>query len=557
MKKMGINEKDIVSDYVNGMDIYSLCSKYHIGKIKIKKILSENNIELRKRGGQVINKPYIVKDYKTEKYPNEEGYHYIAKYKTSDYTTNDFMNNGGHITSYIKEKEKIDIPSLYDRREYYKLTGNYWWEQYFDIVKIKNDDVKKCPYCDWETTDLENRSGAFTSHLKEKHNMDIITYIKNYPEDKYLFNYANKTLLLQQSENKDKFVTCHICGKKLKRIDNRHLSKHNTTLSEYKIKYGYKQTVATDTSKKLSAIALSTNEKHIITKDDFVGKAEKEIRKFLIKNNIKFKTNDRKTLHGQELDILIPSYKLAIEYNGLYWHTEKYGKDKNYHLNKLKKCNEMGISLIQIFEDEYENNKKIVFSKLRHLLHKEDAVCKIGARKCNIQELNFQEASSFLNENHIQGYSVATVYLGAIYKETLVGVMSFLKMNEDEWVLERFATLNGYICQGLGGKLFSYFKKHYTFKIIKSFADRRWTLNGYENFYTKLGFNLKEILPPQYRYYNAKVDKLKRFHKFGFRKQIIHKKYGFPLTMTELEMTRELGYDKIWDCGLFKYVYEA
>ena len=114
--------------------------------------------------------------------------------------------------------------------------------------------------------------------------------------------------------------------------------------------------------------------------------------------------------------------------------------------------------------------------------------------------------------------------------------------------------MNGF---GLDGKLFSYFKKHYTFKIIKSFADRRWTLNGYENFYTKLGFNLKEILPPQYRYYNAKVDKLKRFHKFGFRKQIIHKKYGFPLTMTELEMTRELGYDKIWDCGLFKYVYEA
>ena len=108
MKKMGINEKDIVSDYVNGMDIYSLCSKYHIGKIKLKKILSENNIELRKRGGQTINKPYIVKDYKIEKYPNENGYHYIAKYKTSDYTTNDFMNNGGHLTSYIKEKEKME-----------------------------------------------------------------------------------------------------------------------------------------------------------------------------------------------------------------------------------------------------------------------------------------------------------------------------------------------------------------------------------------------------------------------------------------------------------------
>ena len=25
--------------------------------------------------------------------------------------------------------------------------------------------------------------------------------------------------------------------------------------------------------------------------------------------------------------------------------------------------------------------------------------------------------------------------------------------------------------------------------------------------------------------------------------------------MTENEMTKSLGYDKIWDCGLFKYVW--
>jgi hypothetical protein len=38
-------------------------------------------------------------------------------------------------------------------------------------------------------------------------------------------------------------------------------------------------------------------------------------------------------------------------------------------------------------------------------------------------------------------------------------------------------------------------------------------------------------------------------------KSILNKKYGFPMTMTELEMTKELGYDRIWDCGLFKYVW--
>lgn len=37
------------------------------------------------------------------------------------------------------------------------------------------------------------------------------------------------------------------------------------------------------------------------------------------------------------------------------------------------------------------------------------------------------------------------------------------------------------------------------------------------------------------------------------RKQ--YEKYGFPITMTETEMAKELGYDRIWDCGLIKYVY--
>lgn len=38
-------------------------------------------------------------------------------------------------------------------------------------------------------------------------------------------------------------------------------------------------------------------------------------------------------------------------------------------------------------------------------------------------------------------------------------------------------------------------------------------------------------------------------------KQALHKTYGFPMTMTEKEMTKELGYGRIWDCGLFKYVF--
>ena len=90
---------------------------------------------------------------------------------------------------------------------------------------------------------------------------------------------------------------------------------------------------------------------------------------------------------------------------------------------------------------------------------------------------------------------------------------------------------------------------------VISFADRRWTVNINNNLYTKLGFTIDRINPPDYRYYNERVDRFKRVHKMYFNKQKLHKKYNFPLTMTESEMTRELGYDRIWDCGLIKYVW--
>ena len=51
-------------------------------------------------------------------------------------------------------------------------------------------------------------------------------------------------------------------------------------------------------------------------------------------------------------------------------------------------------------------------------------------------------------------------------------------------------------------------------------------------------------------------NKYKRIHKMKLNKKSLSKKYGFPLSMTETEMAKELGYDRIWDCGLIKYVWK-
>ena len=288
--------------------------------------------------------------------------------------------------------------------------------------------------------------------------------------------------------------------------------------------------------------------------------AEDEIFEYLQKvlGRKKVVMHDKSVLEGKELDIYIPSLKMAIEYNGLKWHSEEFGKDRQYHLNKTKKCKSKGISLIQIFEDEYFLRRDIVYSKIAHLVGLQQDLPRIMARKCEIREISAVEASDFLESNHIQGFVDSTVHLGAYYCGELVAVMSFKrerKGSDDKWELTRFASDNKKVCQGIGGKLFKHFIREYNPLEIKSFADRRWTINEESNIYIKLGFKFEGYLAPEYRYYNAKVDRYHRFHKFGFRKQILAKKYGFPMTMTETEMTEALGYKKIWDCGLIKYVW--
>ena len=284
------------------------------------------------------------------------------------------------------------------------------------------------------------------------------------------------------------------------------------------------------------------------------GKPEDEIISLFSK--IEHQQHNREILNGMEIDIFIPPLKLGIEYNGLRWHSEEFGKDHRYHLDKLNKCNEQGIKLIQIFEDEWINHRDICESKLKQICGL-NTNPKIYGRKCEIREITNKDiAYKFLDKNHIQGRTSFTIALGAYHQEELVGVMTFKNEKEGYWDLNRFATDINYQCVGIGGKLFKYFTRNYDFQEIKSFADRRWTTGPTNNLYTKLGFEFDSYVPPTYWYYNSKINPYTRFHKFGFRKQHLHKQYGLPLTMTEREMTTTLGYVRIWDCGLVKYIYK-
>lgn len=90
---------------------------------------------------------------------------------------------------------------------------------------------------------------------------------------------------------------------------------------------------------------------------------------------VKFICNDamqreRTIISPYELDIYIPSKHVAIEYDGLAWHSEKFKKEKakTYHLMKTNLCKEKKVRLIHIFEDEWINKQEIVKSMLMNIL---------------------------------------------------------------------------------------------------------------------------------------------------------------------------------------------
>ena len=283
------------------------------------------------------------------------------------------------------------------------------------------------------------------------------------------------------------------------------------------------------------------------------SKSEDEISEY-INNicNIKNIVRDRDILGDNlECDILIPSYKLAIEFDGIYWHSEKQGKDKNYHLHKTELAESKGYHLIHIFEDEWLEHKNLVLNKVRHFLGCDTDKPVIGARKCVIKTVSKTLAEPFLTTYHIQGFVGSTAYYGAFYGGILVGVMTFKQEKQGMWNLTRFATNTDYRLPGLASKMFKQFIKDNNPMEVKTFLDRRWS-HCNENVYDRMGFKLVETLAPDYRY----VVRNQRVHKFSFRKQNIAKKYNLPLTMTEKEMVEQLGYYKIWDCGLYKYIWK-
>ena len=276
--------------------------------------------------------------------------------------------------------------------------------------------------------------------------------------------------------------------------------------------------------------------------------------------------NDRNVLNGKELDVFIPSKQIAIEFDGLYWHSELQGdKEKDYHLKKTQTCEERGIHLIHIFENEWTRKREIVKSRLRHILG-QSAQSPIYARKCSVKQIDTQTKSEFLESHHIQGAGRSKVKLGIFHGEffnsRLVGVMTFGTPSvaqghkedgrREQWEMKRFALSRPVV--GGAGKLFKHFTRNFDPAQVKTYADRRWSTK-LDNVYEKIGFEYVGSSEPNYYYFRREKSASQELkHRFNFRKNVLDEKLdSFDPELTEWENMQKNGYDRMWDCGHLKY----
>jgi very-short-patch-repair endonuclease len=541
---------------------HKLAEKFKVGHKKIRQILKEKNIGINKKGGQIkIGNSSEIESTKSNLYANSDTHELVAQCKKTNIVINDPNNLSGKLTKHIIDLYgDVWIPTnTYQRKKYELINHKKWFEEYFNIIEVEILPTRKCKLCDWETTDTKNKTGCFENHISKFHNMTLDDYLTKFTDDIiYHPNYIKKTKLTNFLTKSKNYVICKICGEKMKSISNTHLkNKHNITTLEYKLKYPNEKIVSASISEGLSDLSKITNLNMTPT---WSSKGELEIKEFI--QNLGFnisKGKNRKLLDGKEIDLVIDDTNICIEYDGLYYHTEKMGKTSSYHLNKTIECNQIGYKLIHIFEDEWKTKEDLVKTKLKHLLKVNDGV-KIGGRSIQIKKIENEDKTFFLNQNHIQGNDKSNIFYGGYYKNELVGVMTFnnkrnmTKNYDGEFELSRFSTKQKYVIIGLASKILKQFIKDYSPKTIISFADRRWTIDSENNLYTNLGFKLVSITKPSYYYYNSKINRYKRFHKFGFGKNNLKKRFpDLDYSKTEKQLTSELGYDKIWDCGLFKY----
>ena len=227
--------------------------------------------------------------------------------------------------------------------------------------------------------------------------------------------------------------------------------------------------------------------------------------------NTEIITNDKSLISSPvtgnplEVDLYLPEYRLAIEVNGSYWHSEHIKTSKNYHQIKFSLCKDKGIHLISIYDVDWVYNREKVENIVKSAIV---PLKKVYARNLCVKRIERELGTRFLRENHLDKDTTQSKYYYGLYQEeSLISVMSFGHLrgqnrnhtNPSCYELVRFASLPNVCVVGGASKLLHCFVHENSPKYILAYSDNDY-FSG--SVYQKLGFSFTKYTTPDYYWYS-------------------------------------------------------
>ena len=240
--------------------------------------------------------------------------------------------------------------------------------------------------------------------------------------------------------------------------------------------------------------------------------------------------NTKKIIGPQEIDIWIPSHSLAVEVNGLYWHSEEAGgKAKSYHADKMRSCEAQGIRLLQFWDSELADSFDLCVAMVKAIT---GGNSKVGARQCVLGVVSSAHAKAFMTSNHLAGFRPGT-HIGLWRDGALLAVATYGSsyFRKDCVELIRFASLQGVTVVGGFSKLIKAIPG-----TLVSYSDNRYSRGGV---YAASGFRLDRDGAPTPWYTK---DGASLYH----RSSIIKKAHP---ELTQRESAAKDGWLTVWDAG--------
>jgi G:T-mismatch repair DNA endonuclease (very short patch repair protein) len=279
------------------------------------------------------------------------------------------------------------------------------------------------------------------------------------------------------------------------------------------------------------------------------SRAENELFEYCKSLDDSFVQHDRSLIGPLELDIVSHKYKLAIEYCGIYWHSETMGKSKQYHREKYLRCRELGYRLLTVFETD--DTKKIRALIRTHVGSNQ----RVYARNTTITEVDSRIANRFHRDHHLSNAIGGSVHLGLYYNDELVMVATFSKTRYNrnvQYECARMTSHSKYTIVGGASRLFKYFFRNYDVESCITYADLRF---GEGRVYEHCGFTRHGDSQPNYFYF--KTNELLLQSRVKYQKHKLEKLLSsYDPSLSEYNNMIANGYHRIWDCGNAVYIYD-